>query len=227
VSHAATRTLVIWALELLLLAPAIAADQTQAAYQTQETASTASSARPVTIYVARRKWHVDVGFAVKDLEPPLRSVAANFPGAEFVFFGFGDRHYLLAKDRHIPALLGAVWPGAGIILATGLKATPAEAFGASQVIPLRATGAQAHSVQGFLWGSLLRQDGAAEAGVYAPGPYPGSLYFAATPGYSGAHTCNTWVAEVLEAGGLPVHSAGVIFAGQLWTRVSRASALAE
>jgi hypothetical protein len=76
-----------------------------------------------------------------------------------------------------------------------------------------------------MWGSLLRQNG--EAGVYAVGPYPGSLYFGATPGYSGVHTCNTWVAEVLNAGGLPVRSAGVIFAGQLWTRVRHASALAE
>lgn len=175
--------------------------------------------------MARRKWHVDIGFAVKDLEPPLRSLAADFPGAQFLFFGFGDRHYLLAHNQHFPSMLAAVWPGPGIILATGLKATPGEAFGAAKVIPLRATLGQARSVQGFMWGSLSKQNG--EAGVYAVGPYPGSWYFGATPRYSGAHTCNTWVAEILEAGGLPLHSAGVIFAGQLWTRVGRASALAE
>jgi hypothetical protein len=81
--------------------------------------------------VARRKWHVDIGFAAKDLEPSLRSLAADFPGAQFLFFGFGDRHYLLANNRHFASMLAAVWPGPGIILATGLKATPGEAFGAA------------------------------------------------------------------------------------------------
>jgi hypothetical protein len=219
VKIAARRTLAIWAFELLLLAsPALAA-------QPIEERAGADPNAPVTIYVARRKWHVDIGFAVKDLEPPLRSLAADFPDAQFLFFGFGDRHYLLANNRHFPSMLAAVWPGPGILLATGLKATPGAAFGAAQVIPLRATLGQARSVQAFLWGSLLKRNG--EAGVYAVGPYPGSLYYGATPRYSGVHTCNTWVAETLEAGGLPVHSAGVIFAGQLWTRVRRASALAE
>jgi hypothetical protein len=219
VKIAARRTLAIWAFELLLLAPpALAAQPT-------EEGAAADPNAPVTIFVARRKWHVDIGFAAKDLEPPLRSLAADFPGAQFVFFGFGDRHYLLATNRHFASMLAAVWPGPGIILATALKATPGEAFGAAEVIPLRATLGQARSVQAFIWGSLLKQNGA--AGVYAVGPYSGSLYFGATPRYSGAHTCNTWVAEILEAGGLQVHSAGVIFAGQLWTRVRRASALAE
>jgi hypothetical protein len=79
-----SRTLAIWAFELLLLAPLALASDPNA---------------PVTIYVARRQWHVDLGFAAKDLEPPLRSLTADFPDAQFLFFGFGDRHYLLAKHR--------------------------------------------------------------------------------------------------------------------------------
>ena len=31
--------------------------------------------------------------------------------------------------------------------------------------------------------------------------------------------CNTWAAQVLKAAALPIHSAGVIFAGQLWGQV--------
>jgi hypothetical protein len=176
---------------------------------------------PITIYVARRQWHIDVGFAAADLTVPLKSVASDFPEVRYLFFGFGDRRYLMAKNHHLPTLLSAIWPGAGIMLVTGLRASPDEAFGAEHVIELRATAAQARSLQSFIWGSFGKQDGA--AAVYAAGPYQGSLYFGATPVYSGLHTCNTWAAEVLEAGGLRVSAAGVILAGQLWTRARRAS----
>ena len=30
-----------------------------------------------SVYVARRGWHIDVGYAVRDLREPLRSIAKN------------------------------------------------------------------------------------------------------------------------------------------------------
>ena len=65
-----------------------------------------SRAEPATtVYVVRRKWHIDVGFAAADLGP-LAFVSAEFPGAKYVFFGFGDRHYLLAKQPRCPGPVG-------------------------------------------------------------------------------------------------------------------------
>jgi hypothetical protein len=179
------------------------------------------------IYVARRGWHVDIGFAAADLEAPLRSLLAEFPGAQYLFFGFGDRRYLLAKNRNAPLLLAAVWPGRGMILATGLASPPSAAFGASHVVALAVTAHQASDAQAFVWYSLDRQpvldrqttDNPVRS--YAPGPYEGSLFFTAAPRYSGFHTCNTWAAEALGAAALPIHSAGVVFAGQLWGQVRR------
>lgn len=169
------------------------------------------------IYVVRRGWHIDIGFAVPALEPPLQSLAAQFPGARYVFFGFGDQHYLLAKNRNGPVLLGALWPGKGLILATAVTSTPRAAFGEEQVIALAVTVSEARSVQAFI-GRSLNKDAVQP---YAQGPYEGSLYFAATQKYSAFHTCNTWVAEALKAAPLPIHSVGVIFAGQLWGQVRR------
>jgi hypothetical protein len=169
------------------------------------------------IYVVRRGWHIDVGFAVGSLEPPLRSLAAQIPGARYVFFGFGDQHYLLAKNRNGPVLLGALWPGKGMILATAVASSPRAAFGEQHVIALSVTVSQSRNAQAFV-GRSLNND---SIQPYAQGPYEGSLYFAATPKYSAFHTCNTWVAEALKAAPLPIHSAGVIFAGQLWGQVRR------
>jgi hypothetical protein len=170
------------------------------------------------IYVARRGWHIDIGVAQADLEPPLNSLAAEFPGVRYLFFGFGDQQYLVAKNHTAPVLLGALWPGRGMLLVTGLSTLPEEAFGAAQVAAVNVTREQMHAAQSFIWNSLDRQAGSHPS---ARGPYDGSLYFAAAPRYSAFHTCNTWAAEALEAAALPIHSAGVIFAGQLWSQVRR------
>ena len=203
-----------------------AAPQDPAAGTHTDAGAGAGSARPAVIYVARRSWHIDIGFAAADLQPPLDAVAAQFPGVRYLFFGFGDRHYLLAKNRNAPVLLAALWPGRGMILATALASSPQAAFGAVHVATLSLTDKQMRDIQAFIWRSLDKQSAQQESGgsgikPYATGPYEDSLFFAATPTYWAFHTCITWAAESLRAAALPIHSAGVIFAGQLWTQVRR------
>lgn len=196
----------------------------------------ASAAEPspvagsAVIYVIRRGWHVDVGFDAAELQPPLKSMLTEFPGARYVIFGFGDRHYLLAKNRNAPVLLAALWPGRGMLLVTGLTSPPQDAFGADHVAALTVTADQARGAQTFIWQSLDQRENARGEDVNGAadrinfverGPYEGSLYFSAAPTYSALHTCNTWAAEALKAATLPVHSAGVVFAGQLWGQVRR------
>lgn len=171
------------------------------------------------IYVARRGWHIDIGFDVSELGLPLAAVAADFSSARYVFFGFGDRRYLLSRNKNFPSLLAALWPGAGIVLATGLVAPPEQAFGAEHVIRLKVSSAQAQAVRDFVWNSLIKANGT--VGLFAKGPYAGSLYYGAIPTYSAVYTCNTWAAEALRSADLPIHAVGVVFAAQLWAQVRR------
>jgi len=179
--------------------------------------SAARTEAQTIVYVARRGWHIDIGFAVSDLSPPLTAIAADLTNSQYVFFGFGDRHYLVAKNKNFPSMLAALWPGAGMVLATGLAAPPEEAFGAVHVIRLLVSQGQARAAQNFVWNSLIKSNGMAN--FYAVGPYEGSLYYSAIPTYSAAHTCNTWLAEALRAAGLPIQSVGVVFAVQLWSQL--------
>ena len=169
---------------------------------------------PTTVYVARRKWHIDIGFAAADLGP-LAPVSAEFPAAKYLFFGFGDRHYLLAKDHHSPSLLAALWPGPALILVTSIEGLPAQAFGETQVVELSLSTVQAREIESFIRSSM------ADPAPYAKGPYEGSLYYAARQRYSASHTCNTWAAEALRAADVPVRSRGVLLAGQLWSQVRK------
>jgi uncharacterized protein (TIGR02117 family) len=171
------------------------------------------------IYVVRRTWHIDVGFPVQELELPLAGLREDFPGVAYLQFGFGDRRYLMSRHHGAGMMLSALWPGAGLILLTALKATPQQAFGASQVIELAVTGEQSHDLQRFIWQSLSSDS--APIKPVAAGPYEGSEFYAAIPNYSALHTCNTWAAQALHSASLPIRSTGVAFAGQVWRQVQR------
>lgn len=179
----------------------------------------ATGAPPQTVYVVHRGWHTDLGFPAGELEPEFQTQMQNdFPGARYLVFGFGDRRYVLAHDKTIFQMLGAMFPGAGLVLATGLSATPQAAFGETEVATLDLFPAQAAAIREFVWRSFERRAGAA-LHPYARGPYAGSLFYAASLRYSGLYTCNTWTAEALAAAGLPIRARGVLFAGQVWDRV--------
>ena len=173
------------------------------------------------VYVVKRAWHVDVGIALADAQPPLRPVAAAFPGARYLLFGFGDRRYLLQGGAG--NMVAALWGDAGLVLVTsvGLQ-QPEQVFGQDNVVRLALTPRQMNDLQGFIGRTLARRDGAIVPvlpGSHAVGSY--SAYYESVQRYSALHTCNTWAAEALKSAELPVSSSGVEFAWQLWQQVRR------
>jgi hypothetical protein len=166
-----------------------------------------------TVYVIGRGWHTDVGLAVDALGPPLSSLAARYPGARVLSFGFGDREYMLAHGGSIAGALGALFPGPALVLLTVLNTSPIAAFGEQHVVALPVTRAGFDRIARFVWDSLATQSGRLPE-PYAPGPYAGSIFFASTVTYNAFETCNTWAAQALRKGGLPI-SGGPIFASQV------------
>jgi hypothetical protein len=177
------------------------------------------STRTQVIFVVRRKWHIDVAFATDAAPSPTRFIGTRNADARYVIFGFGDRDYLMAKAKHTPLFLRALWPGPGLIRVTGLTVSPADAFGSSNVLAIAITPAQARAGRAFVAVSLTAQ----LKPLSAPRDHDGTVYFDTTARYSALHTCNTWVAEVLRATGLPVRSVGVVFADQLWDQARQIS----
>jgi hypothetical protein len=197
-----------------------------------------------TIYVVRRGWHIEVGFASTDIDASLAPVVPEFAGGHvadltgasdpvavrYLFFGFGDRRYLLSKHRNGPVLLAALWPGAGMMLVTALGSSPEAAFGPDHVIALKVTREQLRGTQAAIRASIGSPVSDSLEGrfrPYAPGPYQGSFYFSTAERYSALHTCNTWAAEVLQAGELPLRSPRVVFASQVWRQLKRLQSLRQ
>jgi len=145
---------------LMLLVAVIALDACSTAPTRESTKRPAAEANStVVIYVVKRAWHIDIGFNAADLHFPLASLRGALPDAHYLLFGFGDRHYLMSHGGSSSRLLGALWPGPGLVLLTGLQATPEAAFAQYEVAQLTVTTAQALGLEAFLWRTLATQHG--------------------------------------------------------------------
>jgi uncharacterized protein (TIGR02117 family) len=186
---------------------------------TTPTAPTAIPPEREVVYVVRRGWHIDIGIARVDAQPPLLQVAAALPEARYLLFGFGDRRYLLHGGAG--NMVAALWGGAGLVVVTSLGSQqPRQVFGPDNVVEVILTRQQMSSLQVFIGRSFAARDGALvpiPPGPHAVGSF--SAFYESAQRYSALHTCNTWAAEVLQSAQLPINSSGVEFAWQLWQQV--------
>ncbi len=171
-----------------------------------------------TVIVVDRGWHTDISLPADKLDARFDALRARFPGAQEFTFGFGERVYVQKRDRTALDALRALLPSEGMVLVTALATSPAAAFGKDDAIPLAVSAAGFAGVENFVRAAMA--DDAAGAPVFVgDGPYPGSAFYASTLTYWGLRTCNTWTAQALQAGGVPVTSAAVLFADQVTGQV--------
>ncbi len=178
-----------------------------------------AAALPVetTIDVVERGWHTDICIRSDDADAQLLRLADGYEGSRFLCFGFGDRHYLLSRERGPSTLLSALLPGDGAILLTILRDTPAAAFGADNVVRLAIDHDGREHLRAFL-NRAVQTDAQGRPLRLGDGPYPGGLYFGAAARYNGFYTCNTWTADALRAAGIPL-SRPILFADGVMRQV--------
>ena len=161
-----------------------------------------------------RGWHTDIGLPVEEMAGPLATLKTGFPGVRFLTFGFGERQFLMTRAATLGAMLHALLPSQSALLMTALRTTPEVAFGQSDVVVLHLSRAELQRIEATIWQEMERSPTGAPL-LLAEGPYPGSVFYAARGTYDGLYTCNTWTADVLRAGGVPMPATGVLFAGQV------------
>jgi hypothetical protein len=166
------------------------------------------------VYVIERGWHTDIGLPAEEIAEPLSALKAAFPGARFLTFGFGERQFIMNRRSTLAGMLRALLPSRSVLLMTALQATPEEAFGRPNVVTLHLSRPALMRIEAAI-GQELRQANSLDPQLLAPGPYPGSVFFAASDTYYGLYTCNTWTARMLRIGGFPMPVAGVLFSGQV------------
>ena len=104
--------------------------------------------------------------------------------------------------------------GTGSDARHSLQISPEAAFGTSNGFSIRASQEGIQRLSQYLWDYLAADEQGAPRPIET-GPVPQSVFYAPAGTYGLGHTCNTWTAEALRVAGLPVSTAGVVFAGQV------------
>lgn len=170
-----------------------------------------------SVAVIERGWHTDIGLPVDQLPAPLARLALDYPGAQVLVFGFGDRAFYMAREENLGQALAALFPGPGVILLTALRVPAPEAFGPDHVVVLHLSPAGFDALSAYVWQALAQQADGAPLRI-GDGPYPGSAFYAASQTYDALFDCNAWTARALSSGGLPIDPHGVLFASQLMSQ---------
>ncbi len=174
------------------------------------------------VFVVSQGWHTDIGVEANRLQGPMAVFRSVFPGARYVMFGYGKRTFMTAPADELAEYLLGPFPGPAVIETLGLAGDPGQAYGPAHTIRLALSGGADAALSAFLWRALAHgRDGGPK--LVAPGWFKGGLFYAATARYSLDHTCNSWVAEALQAAGLPMRS-DLVFSGQLMARAARIAA---
>ncbi len=122
-------------------------------------APAAAPVTPVTtIDVVEGDWHTENCIRTEDADARLLRLTVGYAGSRFLCVsGFGDRQYLLSRERGPMTLIPALFPGEGAILTTILRDTPAAAFGAGNVVRLPLDEAGISQLRQFL-GDAVQTD---------------------------------------------------------------------
>jgi uncharacterized protein (TIGR02117 family) len=171
----------------------------------------------VTAYVIGDGWHTDIALPVSAITGPLQAVTHEFPTAHYLRFGWGQRTWYMAGQHTTGDALRALFPAPAAMLVTPLDTAPSSSAG-PQAFAVGLTTAGTVHMSDYIW-AAFEQPIKGIPGRFGFDRDPGGIFYAAHGTYSATYTCNTWTADALRAGGIPVNSAGVVFAGQLTNQV--------
>jgi hypothetical protein len=172
------------------------------------------------IFIVSRGWHVELALPATELAGPLAVFRQVFPTATALSFGYGKRTFLTAPPNTPSEFLLGPFPGPALVQVTGLSKMPDVAYAPGEVTRLTLSVAGLRATENYIWSDIDRS-ASGTPHLIGPGRYPGSLFYSARSEYSLLHTCNTWAADAIHAGGADMTGAEVVFSGQV---VSRAAA---
>ena len=171
-----------------------------------------------TVYVTAQGWHTGLALRTASISRPLAILRQDFPGARYLWFGWGQREYYMAAHPTVWDALRALLPGPAVVYVIPLSQQPQPAGVGGKMFPVSITPAGFRRLTDDIAASLARSpDG--QLRWAGSGFWPGSAFFASTQTYDAAHTCNTWTAKALQIAGLPVRATGVIFANQVVAQI--------
>lgn len=177
---------------------------------------------PIRLAICKHGFHTEIGIPTSAITGPIAALpTVRLETGGYVLIGFGAKVYFAAANPNDGQAAEALLPGPSAIdlAAFGtLTATPDR-----QIIWLNVDQATINRLLAFTWAAMPRAPGASTPTPIASYYNQASVFYAATPGYSGFYNCNNWAADALRAAGLPFTSQGVMWAADVQAQARAAA----
>lgn len=181
-----------------------AATSAMTAMTTAPAVPAVSSPASHSVHVVNHGGHAGLVLRASDVPAGAWAAKADFPDADYLEVGWGDRAYYMAADPGVWLVLKAIaWPTPGVLHVVGVDAAPERYFSGAEVLEIAVAPA---GLQRLI--EHLRQshelDGAGRPVALGPGLYGHSRFYASREQFHLFKTCNVWVATALQAAGVQV-----------------------
>lgn len=161
----------------------------------------------VPIYLVGQGWHT--GIVIRRADIPQRSwpEAGDFPQAEYLVVGWGDRDYYQAPDpgRWL-AIKAALVPTRSVLHVAGFRGPVAEYFRVNEIVELAVSPRGLQGLVRYIHDAHARE-GTQVTEPLGSGPDGDGHFYPGREKFHLFRTCNVWAAKALRAAGLPVRDA--------------------
>ena len=187
-------------LALILLAPGACA-----------TAPTGPAPRPdepaVSIWLVTQDAHTGIAVRRADIPAGLWPESRDFPQADYLEVGWGERNYYMGRDQGFWGTLRvALGSNPSVLHVAGIRGPLPARFPASEIVELALPASGYERLIRHIHDAYDRT-GAPVVAPLGPGLYGDSRFYPGRESFSLLRTCNVWTAQGLREGGLPVSDA--------------------
>ena len=152
------------------------------------------------VFVVPQGGHTGIAVRRADIPAALLPEKRDFPGADYLEFGWGDREFYMADAPTSGVSFRAAFsPTPSAMHVAGVRGDLAAHFPGAEIVEIGVSRPALEALLRYVHESFARAGDAAQS--LGRGFYPGRETFHLS------RTCNVWTAGALRAAGLPVQSA--------------------
>ncbi len=177
---------------------------------------------PVTsLYLVSHGWHVGMIIRQADIPDGVWPSGRNFPDAEYLEVGWGDRTFYQALNPHFgSALKAALLPTESVLHIFGFSGSVTATFPHSEIVEIKLPPAGMKRLTGHIAASYAK-DGAGNITSLGEEFYRNRRFYPSRETYHLFNTCNAWAARALRTAGLPIAPAQAMTADGLMAQARR------
>ena len=163
-----------------------------------------------SIYLVSHGWHAGIVVNRADIPPGTWLQHNDFPEAEYLEVGWGDKDYYMTPEPHLGITLKAgLLPSASVLHIVGFSGPVTRYFPYSEVIRVELSEPGLKQLCTYIENSYARDEVGLSQSL-GPALYGDGRFYLSQETYHAFNTCNVWTARALRYAGCPITPAATL-----------------